>query len=207
MTPTSSVSRAPVRVLGLALASLLFSGAAGLATAGTGEPEATAAGVWQPRKIELVYLGFTSTYSCDGLQSKLELLLRQVGARPGFKVVTYGCPDGFGHPSKFVRADLEFASLQPETADATPTASAEPAPTVNGIWRDVEIAPHRPFDLQDGDCELIELFRDKVLPLFATRDPQIRTTCIPYQDTGGPYDLKLQVFGPVPVPKGSTASH
>ena len=40
-------------------------------------------GIWQEQKIELAYLGFTSHYSCDGLQSKLELLLRQLGAQPG----------------------------------------------------------------------------------------------------------------------------
>lgn len=148
----------------------------------TGEP-----GAWRSQKTELVYMGFTSTYSCDGLQGKLELLLRQLGARQGFKVNAYGCERGYGTPSRFARATLEFSTLQP--ADAAGQDS-----TVSGVWRTVELAPHHPFDLQDGDCELMEQFRDKILPLFATRGLQVRTTCVPHQDTGGPFDLQMQVF-------------
>ena len=63
---------------------------AGWLLAGTAlaEPEATPGtgssaepGVWQEHQVELAYMGFTSHYSCDGLQSKLQLLLRQLGAR------------------------------------------------------------------------------------------------------------------------------
>jgi hypothetical protein len=58
----------------------------------------------------------------------------------------------------------------------------------------VALAPHRPFGLDSGDCELMEQFRDKVLPLFTIRAPQIRIQCIPHQDTGGDFSLQLQVF-------------
>lgn len=162
------------------------------AASGPSEP-----GIWRSQKTELVYMGFTSQYSCDGLQSKLELLLRQLGAQPGFKVIAYGCPD-FGRPSRFPRATLEFATLQP--GDAAPATAAPQQALVEGAWRTVELAPHHPFDLQDGDCELMEQFRDKVLPLFATRGLQVHTTCVPHQDTG-PFDLQLQVFAPLPTPK------
>lgn len=220
----SSMVRALGLVLGAALlSSMTFHGVAAAAEAdGAQSPSGTGPepGVWQPRKIELVYMGFTSTYSCDGLQSKLELLLRQLGARPDFKVMTYACPRGYGEPSKFVRAEIQFASLRPAAAAAgtaaepanpgapgAATAAAPEAPPVDGAWRSVELAPHHPFDLQDGDCELIEQFRDKVLPLFTTRQVQARITCIPYQDTGGPFDLQLQVFAPVPAAKGGASSH
>ncbi|HEY3808606.1 MAG TPA: hypothetical protein VGL50_01605 [Steroidobacteraceae bacterium] len=166
------------------------------APAAGGAPEP---GAWRSQKTELVYMGFTSTYSCDGLQGKLELLLRQLGARPGFKVNAYGCLD-YGRPSRFARATLEFATLQPADAGSiNPAAAAGEA--VSGSWRTVELSPHHPFDLQDGDCELMEQFRDKVLPLFATRGLDVHATCVPHQDTGGPFDLRMQVFAPLPVPK------
>jgi hypothetical protein len=184
----------------------------GLLLAGTAlaEPEA-APGVWQDHQIELAYLGFTSHYSCDGLQSKLELLLRQLGARADAKVTTFGCERGFGTPSRFPRATMKFATLQPvdagngagaaaATADiaaaAAPVTSATP---VAGVWRAVQLAPHRPFNLEDGDCELMEQFRDKVLPLFATRDQQLKLTCVPHQDIG-PFSLQMQVFALPPQP-------
>ena len=185
---------------------------AGLLLAGTAlaEPAATPAsgagsgpGVWQDHQIELAYMGFTSRYSCDGLQSKLELLLRQLGARADAKVTAFGCDRGFGTPSRFPRATMKFATLQPldggnGTAAAAPAASVTP---VAGVWRAVQLAPHRPFNLEDGDCELMEQFRDKVLPLFATRNQQLSLTCVPHQDNG-PFSLQLQVFAlPPPASK------
>jgi hypothetical protein len=183
----------------MAVRSALFSVLAGLsvATAAWAEPTAGSdtpsgePGAWRSQKVEFVYMGFTSTYSCDGLQSKLELLLRQLGAKPGFKVNSYGCDRGPGRPSRFARATVEFSALQP-----TDGAAASDSP-ITGSWRAVELSPNHPFDLQDGDCELLEQFRDKILPLFAIRALQARVTCVPHQDTGGPFDLQLQVFVPL----------
>jgi hypothetical protein len=167
---------------------------AGLLLAGTARAEpAPEPGVWQDHQIELAYLGFTSHYSCDGLQSKLELLLRQLGARADAKVTAFGCDRGFGTPSRFPRATMKFATLQPVDGDNGAAA------TVAGAWRAVQLAPHRPFNLEDGDCELMEQFRDKVLPLFATRDQQLRLTCVPHQDIG-PFSVQLQVFALPPQP-------
>ena len=191
-TPLPALLLAALTLPGLSLAA---PAGAEPATPG-GEP-----GVWQDHKIELQYMGFTTTYSCDGLQSKLELLLRQLGARADAKVSTYGCDRGFGQPSRFVSATLQFATLQPVDAAAAPAAPQPAAAPLNGDWRNVELAPNRPFDLQDGDCELIEQFSYKVLPLFSTRGLQNRTTCVPHQDTGGPFDLQLQVFAPLPEAK------
>jgi hypothetical protein len=143
-------------------------------------------------------MGFTSHYSCDGLQSKLQLLLRQLGARADAKVSAFGCDRGFGTPSRFPRATMKFATLQPADA-GNGAAAASPATTVAGVWRAVQLAPHRPFTLEDGDCELMEQFRDQVLPLFATRAQQLQLTCVPHEDIG-PFSLQMQVFAPPPAP-------
>jgi hypothetical protein len=188
---------------GLLLAAAMLAGIS-LASLAHAEHEPRAEdepGTWQNHETELDYMGFTTTYSCDGLQTKLELLLRQLGARQDAKVNAFGCDRGFGAPSRFARATLKFATLQPDTATAAATAVAGASPAVLGSWRQVELAPHRPFGLEDGDCELMEQFRDKVLPLFATRALQNRTQCVPHQDTGGPFSLQLQVFAPVRAAK------
>src|SRR5579863_2263750 len=65
----------------------------------TGSPDGEP-GVWQEHQVDFPYLGFTSHYSCDGLQDKLQLLLRQLGARSDAKVLSYGCDRGFGVPSR-----------------------------------------------------------------------------------------------------------
>lgn len=181
----------------LALAVLAAVGMGGWGARAVADP-----GTWQNHKTELAYMGFTTTYSCDGLRSKLQLLLRQLGARADAKISTFGCDRGFGTPSRFASATLEFATLQP-ASDAAADNGADAAGTA-GTWRQVELAPHRPFGLEDGDCELIEQFRDKVLPLFTTRAPQLRTQCVPHQDTGGDFSLQLQVFAPVAAAKASS---
>jgi hypothetical protein len=188
-----------------ALAGWLLAGtalAAPEAAPGTGTGTSTSAepAVWQDHQIELAYLGFTSRYSCDGLQSKLQLLLRQLGAREDAKVSAFGCDRGFGTPSRFPRATMKFATLQPADAGNDAAAGATPVP-VAGVWRAVQLAPHRPYTLEDGDCELMEQFRDKVLPLFATRDQQLNLTCVPHQDNG-PFSLQMQVFA-LPPKQGS----
>jgi hypothetical protein len=198
MAIRATIIRAASRVA--MLGGLLVAGAA------LAEPEAVPggeAGVWQEHQTELAYIGFTSHYSCDGLQEKLELLLRQMGAREGWKVSTYGCDRGFGTPSRFPRATLKFSSLQPADAAAgqpagTGAPAASAATPVMGLWRTVQLSPIHPFSLQDGDCELMEQFRDKVLPLFATREQQVKLTCVPHQDIG-PFSLQMQVFAP-PAP-------
>src|SRR5258707_2472881 len=57
------------------------------------EPSATDAtqGVWQKHEYSFQFLGFTSTYSCDGLASKLEVLLIAAGARADAKANTDAC--------------------------------------------------------------------------------------------------------------------
>src|SRR6202050_3393179 len=120
-----SFTRTPL--LALLLAALTLPGLSLAAPAGA-EPAAPGAepGVWQDHKIELHYMGFTTTYSCDGLQSNVELLLRQLGARADAKVSTYGCDRGFAQQSRFVSATLQFATLQPVDPAAGPAAPQPP---------------------------------------------------------------------------------
>jgi len=202
-------------LIGAASAALIAGLVPGLSLA---EPEPTATpqpAVWKAHQVELEYLGFTSHYSCDGLESTLHILLKALGAREDAKIYTYGCDRGFTEPVRFPRAVLKFSTLEPletssDTAWDTDTAGTAPAAAdhtgaaasapVSGVWRTVEIAPNRPYPLGDGDCELIEQFRDKVLPLFATRDQQLKLNCIPYQDIG-PFSVHLQVFAPLPAAK------
>jgi hypothetical protein len=157
-------------------------------------PAQAESGSWRSHEIEFDFLGFTSTYSCDGLQSKLQVLLRTLSARHDAVVSTLPCGRGFGVPDKFARASLRFATLEPAEALAAPASDA--SAVAKGQWRQVVLAPHRPSALDAGDCELVEQFRDKILPLFATRALHNEVHCIPFQESGG-YELQLEVFAPL----------
>jgi hypothetical protein len=168
---------------------LLLSSASLLACATPIDKSASASmqpGPWQKHQYSFAYMGFTSTYSCDGLADKLKTLLLAAGARADAKSEPGACARDFGRPDKFARADLTFYSLAPPGGDAT--AGENPA---NGVWRSVEIAVRSPRELQIGDCELVEQFRNQVLPLFTTRNVVNHTSCVPYQESGTVIDLKF----------------
>lgn len=154
-------------------------------------PAAPAPGTWQSHKYSFQFMGFTSTYSCDGLADKLKALLLAAGARADVKSEPGACAYGFGRPDKFARADLVFATLAPDSNGAA--AGAKPVP---GVWRPVSFADRSPRTLGIGDCELVEQFRNQVLPMFTTRNVVSTTTCIPNQDSGSAINLKFEAFAP-----------
>lgn len=152
-------------------------------------------GSWQKHEYSFQFFGFTTTYSCDGLAGKLKLLLIASGARADVKATSDGCSGGYGTPDKFARARLTFYTLAPAgTKDNS-------SPPIEGAWRSVTLANRSPRDLALGDCELVEQFRDKVLPIFTTRHVENRMTCVPNQLSGGMIDLKFEVFAEIPAKK------
>ncbi|HXA36044.1 MAG TPA: hypothetical protein VNW26_06905 [Steroidobacteraceae bacterium] len=151
------------------------------------EPGAREPGVWQKHEYSFAFLGFTSTYSCDGLADKLKVLLIAAGARHDAKALPGACASGFGRPDKFARADLTFYTLAPPGTDAT-------SKPVDGIWRPVSIGDRLPRELALGDCELVEQFHHSVLPMFTTRNIDDHTTCIPHQDSGSVIALRFESF-------------
>ncbi|HEY3657019.1 MAG TPA: hypothetical protein VGL34_18755 [Steroidobacteraceae bacterium] len=150
-------------------------------------------GIWQKHEYSFAFMGFTSTYSCDGLAGKLKILLIASGARPDAKAQPGACAAGFGRPDKFARADLTFYTLAPANADK----SAD-NPPVDGVWLPVVIAARKPRDLSTGDCELVEQFKSNVLPMFTTRNVDGRTTCVPHQQSGSAIDLRFESFSAPP---------
>jgi hypothetical protein len=192
--PSRSVARRSGRAAILAGALLLSTAIHADESAPSGGP-----GTWQSHKYTFQFLGFTTTYSCDGLADKLKIVLLAAGARSDVKSVPGACASGFGRPDKFARADLTFYTLTP--ADSGTGAGAG----VQGAWRPVTFAARQPQRLALGDCELMEQFRQQVLPMFTTRNVVSNTTCIPHQESGSNIDLKFDSFTAVPGKKHATA--
>jgi hypothetical protein len=145
---------------------------------------------WQKHEYRFSFMGFTSTYSCDGLADKLKLLLLTAGARKDAKSQPAACSSGFGRPDRFASAYLTFYTL------AAPDPANQSSP-VKGQWRAVKITQHSPSELGLGDCELIEQFRDHVLPMFSVRNMVNDVTCVPHQVSGTGYSLAFDSFAAV----------
>ena len=116
------------------------------------------------------------------------------GARADSKSRPGACAQQLGRPDKFASASLTFYTLAPQG-----TGPAAPGPAVDGVWRPVFFAARTPRELAIGDCELVEQFRDKVLPMFTTRNIDSNVTCVPHQESGSLINLKFESFTAAPA--------
>jgi hypothetical protein len=82
-------------------------------------------GIWQKHEYTFQFMGFTTTYSCDGLADKVKVLLIAAGARSDSKSRTGVCSRSYGRPDKFAQANLTFYTLMP--AQSARRANSPPA--------------------------------------------------------------------------------
>lgn len=160
------------------------------------EPAATVDATWVERQAGFTYMAFTSYYSCDGLRDKVRWILKELGAKPGFKVRSRGCIEAQG-PELF--PGVEIVAEFP--APVAPDTVAAPAATFKARTRRVEFKSGRTSltDLQDGDCELMEqLVRHDVFGKLGARVVDAQTSCVPGQVTLGAVRMVVEVLEPVP---------
>jgi hypothetical protein len=158
----------------------------------SGAPPARAeSAVWTPRELSFVYQGFTTTYSCDGLRDKVRSILLELGARQDLKLTESPC-SSFGRPDPFPGVRIRMNVLQP-AADKSATAGTQSVPA---HWKAVELTPERDAVSAAGDCELIEQVKQSILPLFATRNVEYSSNCLPHQLQIGATRLRAEVLVP-----------
>ena len=163
------------------------------AAAGELESDEVAA-AWKRYEVDLVYMGFTTRYTCGGLKSKVKLLLKHVGARPDVKIRELGCEYGYQKVADFPHLKIVFyAAAIPEEG------SRDVGEPVLGLWKPVAIRRNTPRGLEWGDCELVEQFRDRVLSKLTTRNVTGDVNCIPHQLVGNRIDLKFEILAAVPT--------
>jgi hypothetical protein len=149
------------------------------------QPEASAgsggeSAVWAPKELTFTYQGHTTQYTCDGLRDKMRSILLELGARQDIRVRGFGCIHPY--PGVSVRMNV----LQP--------ADEHGGRAVPAHWKMVDVLAGRdPVDAA-ADCELIGQIKQQVLPLFATRNVDYRSTCQYKQLLPGATRLKAQVM-------------
>jgi len=175
----------------LSAALLLLSAQAGLVAAeiaAASGPDSQQA-VWVLKERHFVYQGFTTRYSCEGLADKIRKALLQLGARKDLEVREGACTRPGGGPEPFPNVDVRMHVLE------TPTASnAGHRTLVPAHWKTVEVRLDRDPLSEAGDCELVEQIKQSLLPLFATRTIDYRSSCIPHQLQPGGTWLKAEVL-------------
>lgn len=184
-------------------------------SAGAGSPAAADTGtvnaVWVDHDLAFTYMGFTSHYSCSGLEDKVKYVMKQLGARPGYKVTSGGCVNLSGPelmPRVRVRAALpqeatpEVLAQLEKDRSAHQRAGGKPLPATDAAaakfpatWRVVTFEGTPISDIQDGDCELLEqLIRNVLEPMGVREVAGSSLNCVPHQVPINAVNVKLQVL-------------
>ena len=183
------------------------------AAASSVPPGATVNAVWVPKDLAFTYMGFTTHYSCDGIQDKVASVLKSLGAQKGYKVTVSGCVNMTGPeimPRVRVRAALPREATPEVLAELAKAAAAaggqkgeagsaarEPAKPFAASWRTVQFKGTNLEDVQSGDCELMEqLVREVLVPLGAREAEGSRTNCVPHQLSLDAVRVTLLVLAP-----------
>jgi hypothetical protein len=155
-------------------------------------PGELVAGAWQHHKLTFNYYGITARYTCTGLEDHVRQILVHLGARKDLSVRATGCPGALDSPSHDAWVNTDFYSL-------APAADAGGSETVNARWTVLEVTPHRPNFMGDGDCELIQEMKDFITKNFTLRDVQYRTDCVPREVNLDSFAVKAQALKALPA--------
>lgn len=171
------------------LPALVLSGAMTLGAGTSLAEEATPEGyVWVHHAANVNFLGYTSTYTCDGMEGKVRDILRYLGARRDVSVRAQGCPRGPDSLERVLWLNIEFDTLAP-APEGTATADLVPAQ-----WKPVQIDSQRPFFMGEGDCELLDALKPLVTANFPVRSFNYEANCAPYQVSYIDFRVKGEVL-------------
>ena len=165
----------------------------GLTSGAADTPPADAVtSAWQHHKVKFNYTGFTSLYTCDGLEDHVRQILLHIGARKDIDVRAIGCPGPINSPSRTAWVDADFYTL-------APAADASASDTVQGHWTRLEVTPTRPNFMGGGDCELIEQMKDLITQNFSLRNIEYRTDCFAHQIVLDGFAVKGEALRALPM--------
>jgi hypothetical protein len=156
-------------------------------------PEATA---WQHHSAKFNFAGFTSAYTCDGMEGKVREIMKFLGARKDIEVSAHGCPRGANSLSHNVWVTLEFDTLAPAPAGAVSTD------LVPAQWTAFKLTAQRPFFMGAGDCELIEAMKPMLTANFSLRALDYSTSCTPHEVTFADFRVNGEVLKTDPAHAG-----
>ena len=132
------------------------------------------ASAWQRHQTQFNVFGFTSAYTCDGLESKVRQILLFVGARTDLKVSAEGCTRGPDSLTHSLWVSVDFYSLGP-------SASGSAAQPVTARWAPLNLNARRPDFMGRGDCELIDGMKQILQQDFAWRGLNLQVDCTPHE--------------------------
>ena len=79
-------------------------------------PANAQASTWQHHETKFTYMGFTASYTCDGIEGKVTQVLKYFGASKP-EVRASGCPRGPNSLSRIINVEVKFDTLSAAAAE------------------------------------------------------------------------------------------
>jgi hypothetical protein len=111
------------------------------------------------------------------LRDKVVKVLVELGARKDLKVYEAPCSGLGGVPTAFPGVTVKMSVLEP----APGKQAIQDVQTVPAHWKRIELLRDEAGLASSGDCELVEQIKQTILPLFAARNVDFSSSCIPHQ--------------------------
>jgi hypothetical protein len=196
-------------LIGLSVA--IIAAAIALAARAQSDADASVEAVWKSQRVNFVYRGYSTLYSCASLRQTLQRILLSVGANGEIALRTYSCSDLTG--------TARFQIVMESPVEATPEnirdltthdsqdvliarvrgedlARAEDVERFPAVWKTVSFARDRKLRLAPGDCELVRALRRQILPRMAVQIVKDNVRCSAYGNVSAP---RLVVSALVPA--------
>ena len=156
------------------------------------------AAVWKAQRVDFLYVGRTSRYSCDGLRDKVRAMLIDLGARRDPTVVALGCMGYDRGSSDPVALRLKIEFVSPAWAAAANLPRADDAAAVDARFQPFRIASDAFRNMGIGDCELVQQFSQQILPKFTVRAVSQDIVCVPYQPSESRFLVRGEILKALP---------
>lgn len=177
------------------LAAVCAAGAGGGATSASAAPAhgGAAAAVWKEHRVEFLYTGRTSRYSCDGLRDKVRAMLLDLGVRRDLSVVPFGCGD-YRVTADAAGFRLRIVFFSPALADESRMSANGASAATRARFERFTLTSDAFRNIGVGDCELVQEFARQLLPKLAVRDVQEDIVCVPYQPSSSRFFVRGEVL-------------
>ncbi len=153
--------------------------------AGAETAAAPVTAVWKAHEVKLHYYGFTTYYTCSGIEDRLETILKQLGANDDVRVSASGCM-GVNDVSNMISARIRV-----RMPVASPSNGAE---SFSAVSSPVTLRTLRAGEVGAGECELLEEVRDRLLPALNIAVVSDDLLCVPRQASHVSRSLKVSAL-------------
>jgi hypothetical protein len=169
--------------------------------------------IWKRHEIDFFYQSFSTFYTCDGIEDRVEAILRAVGAKD-VKAIASGCfgtaPSRSPHVRLVAKMPIEATpealaelekdkSMRELKARVRGERPEEATAQFPAVWKKVDLSVGK-FGIDPGECELIEELNRKVFPKLGIRTVKDEISCTPHQRNPSQPRLQVEALNALPSP-------